>query len=259
MDFKNYYAKEGELPLDEIKPDGGFTKIFRTIACIGDSLSSGEFESHNEDGSLNWNDMYEYSWGQFMARAIGSKVYNFSMGGMSARKYMTVFADERDFFSEDKLCQAYVIAMGVNDIINQNQPVGSTDDINTEDYTRNADTFAGWYARIIQRIKAMRPDAKFFLVTMPRETRGQDDKKAAHAKVLYDIANMFDNCYVIDLFKHAPKFDEEFNRNFRLGGHLNPMGYKLFADIIMTYIDYIIRSNPEDFYQTGFIGTGKKY
>ena len=38
-------------PLDQIRPDGGFCGIFRTIGCIGDSLSSGEFESLDESGT----------------------------------------------------------------------------------------------------------------------------------------------------------------------------------------------------------------
>ncbi|MBE6793009.1 MAG: SGNH/GDSL hydrolase family protein, partial [Ruminococcaceae bacterium] len=32
-------------PLDTLVSDGGFCGIFRTIGCIGDSLSSGELES----------------------------------------------------------------------------------------------------------------------------------------------------------------------------------------------------------------------
>lgn len=257
LNIESYYVGKDEKPLDVIKPDGGFTSIFRTIACIGDSLSSGEFESHNPDGSLNWNDMYEYSWGQFIARATGSKVYNFSKGGMTAKKYMTSFADERDFFSEDKLCQCYIMALGVNDILNQHMPLGTLDDIDTEDYHNNKDTFTGWYCAIIQRLKSMRPDAKFFLVTMPRGRN--DEKQAEFAKHLGKICDFFDNCYLIDLYKYAPVYDEEFKKHFYLGGHMNPMGYKLTADMIMSYIDYIIRANPADFYQTGFIGTGKKY
>ncbi|MEE1149941.1 MAG: hypothetical protein UH242_03175 [Methanobrevibacter sp.] len=49
MDIKSYLIQEGEQPLDIIKPHGGFASIFRTIGCIGDSLSSGEFESLNEN------------------------------------------------------------------------------------------------------------------------------------------------------------------------------------------------------------------
>ena len=58
----------------------------RTVACIGDSLSSGEFEAAAEKGS-SYPDMYEYSWGQFMARMCGCKVYNMSRGGMTAKEY----------------------------------------------------------------------------------------------------------------------------------------------------------------------------
>ena len=38
-------------PLETLVKDGGFVGIFRTIGCIGDSLSSGEFQSTKEDGS----------------------------------------------------------------------------------------------------------------------------------------------------------------------------------------------------------------
>ena len=39
---------KNEKPLDNLVTNGGFTGIFRTIACVGDSLSSGEFESIDE-------------------------------------------------------------------------------------------------------------------------------------------------------------------------------------------------------------------
>ena len=56
MNITPYYARPGEKPLDLIKPDGGFTGIFRTIACVGDSLSSGEFESTPPGGGNGYQD-----------------------------------------------------------------------------------------------------------------------------------------------------------------------------------------------------------
>ena len=41
---------ENEKPLDRLVTDGGFCGILRTIGCVGDSLSSGEFEARNEEG-----------------------------------------------------------------------------------------------------------------------------------------------------------------------------------------------------------------
>ena len=52
MDITKYYLGENEKPLDVIKPDGGFFGIFRTVAVVGDSLSSGEFESLDEKGNM---------------------------------------------------------------------------------------------------------------------------------------------------------------------------------------------------------------
>ncbi len=256
MDIKNFYAVDGEKPLDNLVSDGGFCKIFRTIACIGDSLSSGEFEAPVEEGMVGYHDFYEYSWGQFMAREAGLKVYNFSKGGMTAAEYCENFAKMKGYWDKDKLCQAYIIALGVNDLFGQNQELGSIDDITDKRGFSNNKTFAGYYARIIQQLKANQPKAKFFLMTMPKEDdESKNDLKAKHAKLLHDMAKHFENTYVIDLFEYAPVYDKEFKRNFYLGGHMNPAGYALTAKMVMSYIDYIIRNNPEDFAQVGFIGT----
>ena len=89
MNMKEYYSVvPGEKPLDRMVTDGGFTGIFRSICCIGDSLSSGEFESLDANVSVGYHDMCEFSWGQFIARDTGATVYNFSRGGMTAKEYI---------------------------------------------------------------------------------------------------------------------------------------------------------------------------
>lgn len=259
MDITKYYAIPGEKPLDTIKPDGGFTSIFRTIACIGDSLSSGEFETVNhENGSKNYLDLFEYSWGQYIARAAGAKVYNFSCGGMTAGVYMGGWAEGMGCFDPAKAAQAYIIALGVNDIINQHQEIGSVADICLDDPSKNKPTFAGQFGSIIQKYKTIQPKARFFLVTMPRESEylwdPNDKLREEHAKLMHDLAKLFDYTYVIDLFEYAPVYDTDFKENFYLEGHLNAAGYVLTAQMMMSYIDYIIRSNPDDFTQVGLIG-----
>ncbi len=255
MNIDNFYLKENEKPLDSIAEDGGFTGIFRTICCIGDSLSSGEFESLNEDGSRKYTDMFEYSWGQYIARMCGSKVYNFSRGGMTASEYCESFADANGFWNPEFASQAYIIALGVNDLLNQKQEIGDLSSIDFRDYHNNKKDFAGYYAQIIQRMKEIQPDAKFFLMTMPSEN---DDeyrtvRKQEHRELLYKFAESFTNTYVLDFNEYAPMYDEKFKKNFYLHGHLNPMGYMLTAKMTAAYIDYIIRSNPQDFYNVGFI------
>lgn len=57
-----------EKPLETFVGEYSNTSFFRKIAFIGDSLSSGEFETIDAEGNHGWHDMYEYSWGQFIAR-----------------------------------------------------------------------------------------------------------------------------------------------------------------------------------------------
>ena len=105
-----------EKPLERLLEGGGFSAIFRTVGCIGDSLSSGELEAVHEDGTKSYHDYFEHSWGQYIARANGAKVYNFSRGGMSAREYCERFAEDKGFWNPELAAEAYIIALGVNDV-----------------------------------------------------------------------------------------------------------------------------------------------
>ena len=261
MDMRQFLKNENEKPLDHIVNDGGFCSIFRTIGCIGDSLSSGEFEGMSAEGQKSYHDLYEYSWGQYLARICGSKVYNFSRGGMTAKEYVESFAQENDFWNPDKACQAYIIALGVNDLCGQNMEVGTAKDICWDDETKNAPTFAGYYGAIVQKYKKIQPDAKFFFMTMPRDTvnPGVGSKAEAQRELLYGLKNVFANSYILDLWQYGPDYNKEFGEQFFLGGHMNPCGYILTAKIVASYIDYLVRNHIDDFRQTGFIGTPYKY
>ncbi len=257
MDIKSLF-NENEIPLENIPLNGGFCGILRKIGCIGDSMSSGEFEAINEKGEKTYHDMFDYSWGQFLARICGTTVLNFSRGGMTAKEYCECFAQENDFWNPEKKCVAYIIALGVNDLLNCDMPTGTTDDIDLENHENNKPTFAGYYAKIIQKYKEIQPDAKFFLMTFPKENTGKD-KRNAHAELLYKLAELFSNCYILDIGKYGPVYDEEFRKKFFMGGHMNPCGYALTAQMVASYIDYIIRHNMDDFMEVGFIGTNLKF
>jgi lysophospholipase L1-like esterase len=251
------FNDEKELPLSDLVENGGFTAIFRTIGCVGDSLASGEFETCDADGTCHYIDKFEYSWGQFIARMTGSKVYNFSRGGMTAKWYVDSFAEENGYWDEDKKCQAYILALGVNDIIYQDTPLGDGDKASLDEWENNDDTFAGKYATIIARLKKINPEAKFFLMTMPRINGEAEDKanlRRAHAELLKNYAARLKFGFVLDFNTYAPLIDKEFEKNYFLRGHLNPMGYRYFALMISSYIDYIIRHDPDKFKLVGLGG-----
>ena len=247
-------------PISCLIKDGGYTSIFRTMAVIGDSLASGEHESF--DGtSKKYNDYYEYSWGQFMARKCGMKVYNFSCGGLTAKGYVN-YSNMTKSYMPEKACQAYIIALGRNDM-NQwdsyEYGFGTMDDVDFENPDNNRDSFVGHYVKIIQKYRQIQPKSRIFVVTMPVSTGDKDirdDKCDKHAEFLRSLPQYFEFLYVIDLRKYAPIHDEKYLSTHYCGGHLNAMGYLDVADQMITYIDYIIRNKPEDFNQVAFIGKG---
>lgn len=272
MNYVDTFAPADERPLDRPLPaGGGMCSIFRKIGCVGDSLASGEFEvvmPNRPDpsdpsllavhGQTVYLDMFEYSWDQHLARMAGCTSLNFSRGGMTASEYCQTFAEANDFWNPDKACQAYIVGLGVNDVINARQSVGSMADVKPN-WHENGDTFAGWYGQLLARLREIRPDAPLFLLTMPQdeawERLGVAEIVKAHAALIYDMAAHFGNAYVIDLYQYGPVHDEAYKKAFYMNGHLNAVGYRVAAEQIVTYIDYIIRHDLDAFRQVGLIGT----
>lgn len=261
MNMNEFFSvRENEKPLDYAVADGGYCGIFRTIACVGDSLSSGEFETFEPDGTRHCVDYFDYSWGQFLARESGNTVYNFSRGGMTAKEYCDGWAADHGWWDPEKACRAYIIAMGCNDV-NQvnagNIEMGSVEDIDPADWRNNKPTFAGYYAQMIQRYREIAPKSRMFLMTLPRgdEPNAWEERAEEHRALLYEIAKLFEYTYVIDLRQYAVPYDKAFKQQFFLSGHMNAVGYQLTAKMVASYIDYIIRHNLEDFCQIGIVNT----
>lgn len=132
---------------------------------------------------------------------------------MTTKWYIESFADERGFWNKDKACQAYVIALGVNDF--KTLELGSIDDVDKKDYCNNAKTFAGYYAQIISKYKEISPDAKFFLIGFPKSVDDKRNKLAENLnKLLKDFSNYFENTYVINLYEYGTCYDEDFRKRY---------------------------------------------
>lgn len=259
MDIKRFMKNENEKPLDNLVEDGGFCSILRTVVCIGDSLSSGEFEYLNSEGKKSYHDMFEYSWGQFMARAAGIKAYNYSRGGMTAKEYCESYANSKGWWNNDIKANAYIIALGVNDvsqILAGNLTMGDLSDVNFDDCEKNGQTLIGYYAKVVQRYEKISPDAKFFFVTPPVTTSDRKEIYGTLTQKLYELAAAFKHAFVIDLMTYGPDYSNgDFKEIFFLHGHLSPAGYALTGKMMCSYIDYIIRNNPKEFKLLGFQNT----
>lgn len=241
-------------PLDHIPNDGGYFETFRKIAVIGDSLASGEVYYKNPDQTYSGADLYEYSWGSYIARKCGSEVVHFARGGMTTRSWLATYVGQ-DF--EDSKAQAYIIGLQVNDRyphVNPETgqteatvPLGSPSDIDVTDRSNNADTYYGNLASIIQYIQEVVEKAKIFVITDPRN---DGDYNTA---VRY-MATIFNNVYIIDLYEYgADLYTTPALGDLWVHGHLTSIGYKYAADHILTLMDYIIHNNMSEFLEVPFI------
>ena len=259
--FDNITENNYDVPLKHILRTGGMTSIFRTAGVVGDSLASGCMEYKDENNASQGLDRYEFSWIQQMKHICGFDIaYNFSVGGMTSKKFWTStnshITDLRENGADHK-CQLYFIALGVNDIADTSMEVGTSADINNADST----TFYGYYSRIITLIQSIQPRAKIFLVGLPNHSkmtvwgaRFTDFKNA-----IADMVNHFDNCYYLDLFTYDVAYDATFQQTYFNGFHENALGYLRTAWVISSYVDWYIRHNYEEFREVGFIGTDYKY
>ncbi|GFI17714.1 MAG: SGNH/GDSL hydrolase family protein [Lachnospiraceae bacterium] len=256
MKLDMFTIAPGEKPLDRLEANCGFAGIFKKIGIIGDSLSSGEFESHDKDGTILYHDMYEYAWPAVLERLTGTVYRNYSRGGMSAKEFFETWADQNGFWQWN---QAYIIALGNNDIFVLNHPIGSVADIHPENPEDNGNTFFGYMGRIVSRLKDIEKDSRIFLVSMQRRGEAEGDPViCAVADEMKKMCGLFSFTYLIDMANDGPVYDEELRKDFALGFHPNAMGYYSYALMIGNYIDYIIRRNPKDFFEVPFIGTGLK-
>ena len=163
MDISFFETKNNEKPLENIKENCGFAGIFKEIGVVGDSLSSGEFESTDENGNISYHDFYEYSWPAILERITGSKYSNYSRGGMSFKEFYESRADKNNFWQKK---QAYIVNLGNNDLFVFNQRVGSAEDINVEDPLKNKDTYFGYMGKVLSKLKSLEKDARIFLVSL---------------------------------------------------------------------------------------------
>lgn len=265
-------------PIADIRFDVGMLPLIQDWGFIGDSLASGWVSYKNANQETDGTNMYPYSWGQQLCRLTGTNGYNFTNGGQTAKGWIqggTVYDDSYiggvggGGWSYAKLHpkQAYIIALGINDVAHDDvYPLGDiTTDIGTydtqTDTDTNANTFAGWYAGIIQRIQSIQPRAKIFVVTLPYLS----EKRHNYSMVIKGMADYFDNIYVIDLDVYATHIHN--NTKFRTDyfwkpsgdGHMTEAGYLYTAWMFINYIDWIMRSNMDDFKYISFADKDIEY
>ena len=256
-------------PLSKLITDGGLAGLIESYACCGDSLTQGVFDRTN-GVTMDFEATKYYSYPSQLSRITGSKVFNLGNAGATACNSQQSIsewhswlqtANQKKWFSDSFKAKAYIFSIGTNDIGYYGSFTGDVEtDIDINDYSNNnTTTSVGGLATMIQKARELQPKAVIFIETIDNTRNAKITRDEANEKIRA-IANKLD-CYLIDMAKYWIQEDEvsEWVSKYQNGGHLNAMGYLLKTQARITYIDWIIKNNPEKFKEVQFIGTNMEY
>ena len=256
-------------PLSKIITDGGLTGLIESYACCGDSLTQGVFDRTN-GVTMDFEATKYYSYPSQLSRITGSKVFNLgNAGGTACNSQQSISewhswlqtATQKNWFSDSFKAKAYIFSIGTNDIGYYGSFTGDVEtDIDVNNYNNNnTTTSVGGLATMIQKARELQPKAIIFVETIDNTRNVKITRDEANEKIRAIAKKL--NCYLIDMAKYWIQEDEvsEWVSKYQNGGHLNAMGYLLKTQARITYIDWIIRNNPERFKEVQFIGTNMEY
>jgi lysophospholipase L1-like esterase len=251
--FAAYEVKPTDnLPTTEYTDASMFTRI----GVLGDSYCSGALYFTASDRAT----YYEQSWPSNLGRQHGVDVVRYSVGGWGTYNFLYNDNDNwlnygshkliEDFSDPQRICGLYIIAFGINDSYSAatygdrsggTEYIGSSADVDTEDYPNNANSYWGNMSKIISTIKAGAPDAKIVLSTLARFGTSRYDEYSA---AIPEIA-AFNGVPYITLTD-----DDFFNSDFYthlLEGHPTAQLYAGMAKAINRLLSKCIVENWEYF------------
>lgn len=209
--------------------------MFNSIGAIGDSYTAGS--AKHSDGT--WSDVTNQSWVGTMAKRSGVSFSNYGLGGATTQSYIV---DKLPNVLESEANDIYFLALGQNDA-NQKLTIGTLDDIH-DDYTENANTFYGYYGKIISQVKNHAPKARFVMIKIHVSGDAYNDYNTAIAAIAehygFPCIDPFDDWF----------FTSSLYRNYRPDNHPTALGYsmmgiameRLFSKCVVENMDYFLYS-----------------
>ena len=228
-----------------------FLGIYK-FGVIGDSLSVGHMTNpiNSEVNSRN----LKFSWGQMLARKIGQICLDFGFSGATATTWFTntTYKCSEELSKPENLCQVYIIGLGANA---DEGGLGSFSDIDWDNQDNNAQTFYGQYARIIQLIRKVAPQAVIFCLTLPYPR--EDKSKNNAIKQICADGHVSSNTFVVDLMQYnnilqkyivgdnegeAPKTYNKYYYEW----HFTAAGYAMCAELTQKAISKVMNDNANN-------------
>lgn len=214
--------------------------MFEHFGVVGDSYASGALFFNNAE-----KDDYAHSWGQIMARSLGTSCTNYSKGGLTTRTWLTD-AKGLPLVLSSNPEDIYYLALGINDYysLGMNYLGSITDITGHESYADYGDTFYGNYGRIIEQILEHAPHAKIVMFTLAAKTQTANSFTGA----IIEIANHYELPYVEQ--KDDPFIKSVFFNGNKVEGHPIAIGYSGMAMAFERLLCDCIKNNVAYFKNT---------
>lgn len=224
--------------------------MFEKFGVVGDSFASGALMTDPNTGEAHYN----LSWGQVLARNLGTECINFSEGGLTTKTWLTSAKGLPLLLSSDAQ-DIYYLALGINDAYHlSNEPIvplGTISDIKA-DYRQNPDSFYGNYGRIIDQIKAKAPKAKLVMFTVATYSNAtySSPNKTSISNAIKEIASH----YSIPVIEQDADwfFRSDFYLNNMVFSHPTAPLYSGMANAFKRMIESVIHDNYSYFADYGY-------
>lgn len=226
--------------------DYDFLRCFTTFVGIGDSLMGGYTSDGTNTVSTAKARAEKNNWIEYLCSRLNRTCTNLAVGSSTTENWRFVNQSgttDSDIEKANIPTSCYMLGLGVNDV-RGNKTVGTSDDINTSDYTQNANSFYGNYDYLIRKMKSFNPYAKIFAFTIPK-SETSENVGAVNTAIKY-ICDLYDNVYCIDIDSISDYSDGFIANNFE-SGHYNPITYNYMSKIIEMGINKFIYDNYKEF------------
>ena len=203
-------------------------KMFNKIVCIGDSYTEGSIEYKTNDGEKLQSADKRYSYPTQLSKIANVETVNLGRSGYTTTEWYRKYQDT-DLSGYD----CAIIFLGINDWYKNGHV------LDTESYTN-----------IINKLRSDNKNIPIFCVTI---TKNYLTSAYTLNDKIKEVA-INNNCYIIDLGEYS---DWTEGSKWLNGSHPNAYGYYHNAEMINSYINYIIDHNKANFYNLSFVGTDK--
>ena len=201
-------------------PAPEYTALFRTVCCIGDSLTRG-YQAEYPSGVRNRDGGYP----MYLARLTGLTVYNFGASGVNPTQWL----------AQEAFAQADYSAMDLALIcLGRNEGLSSQEDQLS-------------YQLIIDRLLSANPDMTVFLLSLPPSDTSAETNARVNARIRAIAENNPGRrVFYLDIYENTLCASSSLRSD---GTHYYPLGYFLLAQTVKNNLEAFIASHPESFVQ----------